>query len=64
MRTIMQRLLNICENYGREYHVIFDAAKSETIFFGTDFGILKLLLNRKPISPGHLIGKENIFFQL
>ena len=54
-RTSMQRLLNICEDSGREHYLIFNVAKSETIFHGTEFGRLKLLLNGKH-------RKESMFF--
>ena len=65
-RTSMQELLNICEDYGREYHLVFNAAKSEVIIFGTTFGKLELLLNGKLIPVvdkikhlGHLISNKD-----
>ena len=33
-RDAMQKLLNICEEFGREYHLSFNADKSECIVFG------------------------------
>ena len=31
-RDAMQKLLNICEEFGREYHLSFNADKSEALF--------------------------------
>ena len=48
----MQKLLNKCEEYGRNYGLSFNPDKSEAVIFGAKIRETKLYLNNKP-KPFH-----------
>ena len=65
-RNAMQKLLNECGKYSKEFCLIFNANKSETIIFGTRMEKFHLYLNDKYIPfvnevnhLGHLISNKN-----
>ena len=69
-RSAMQKLLNVCEDYGNEYGLSFNPDKSEAVIFGPRIKKFYLFLNNKVIPfcdnvkhPGHKITnlKNNLF---
>ena len=48
-RTGMQKLLNVCQDFGREYNLLYNPDKCEVIMFGTNKNIKDLTLHSKTI---------------